>query len=147
MTRERERLHGGCRCGGLRVAFGTAQDPAALRPRACDCTFCRGHGAAWVSDPAGTLDLTETTAAALREVRQGSESARFVLCARCGVLVCVLFDADGDVLGAVNAACLAARDRLGPAQPASPQLLSAEERRERWKTLWIRGVRVACATA
>ncbi|MBS7456248.1 aldehyde-activating protein [Coralloluteibacterium stylophorae] len=131
----------------MQVVFATAQDPGALQPRACDCSFCRGHGAAWVSDPAGALEVTEVVPGALREVRQGSASARFVLCADCGLLVCVLLDDADGVFAAVNASCLAEADRLRVAQPASPQTLPVSERRARWKALWVRQVRVVRTAA
>ena len=65
-------LRGSCHCGRLGIEFTTACEPASLHPRACDCTFCRKHGAAWISDPAGTLSVTASASDALHEYRQGS---------------------------------------------------------------------------
>ena len=44
-------LAGGCHCGKLKVEFETGIDPADFSPRACDCSFCTKHGAAYISDP------------------------------------------------------------------------------------------------
>jgi len=46
-------LKGGCHCGKVRVELTTSIRPGDFRPRACDCSFCTKHGAAYVSDPAG----------------------------------------------------------------------------------------------
>jgi len=136
-------LHGSCHCGRLAVEFSTTLDPTTLQPRVCDCSFCRKHGAAYVSDPAGKLSVSEKYAGALREYRQGSNTARFLLCSNCGVLVAVTFEHDARLYGAVNAGCLDEETRFAAAVPASPQKLSPEERISRWLTVWIPDVRVS----
>ena len=137
MVNASKTLPGGCHCGRLSVEFSTAQKPAALHPRACDCSFCRKHGAAWISDPAGALSVSARGAATLREYRQGSEAARFLLCAHCGVLVAVVYEQDARIHGAVNAGCLDGEPGLADAVPASPQRLSAEEKISRWLQVWV----------
>ena len=135
-------LQGGCHCGGLRVELTTQQSPAILQARACDCSFCRKHGAAYVSDPAGGMRVIETTKAALQEYRHSSRTAQFLICAACGVLIAVCFTASDGVYGAVNACCLEEEPRLGPALAASPQRLTPQERVERWRMLWVPNVEV-----
>ena len=130
-------LDGTCHCGQLRIAFSTGQDPATIAPRTCDCSFCRKHGAAYISDPAGRLSVTETEAGTLHEYQQGSNAARFLLCARCGVLVAVIFRHRDRIHGAVNAGCLDAEPGLASAVAASPQTLSPDEKISRWLALWI----------
>lgn len=129
-------LRGGCHCGRVEVHFDTGLEPATLHPRACDCSFCRKHGAAWVSDAAGCLRVTAGESASLHEYRQGSGQARFLLCGHCGVLVAVACDTtDGRLLGAVNAGCLE-HVTLGDPEVASPQRLAADEKIARWRRLW-----------
>lgn len=99
-------MRGGCHCGLLRLAFATSLPAAALAPRACDCSFCHRHGAAWLSDPDGRLDITAAGRNALLSYRQGSEAAEFRLCARCGVLVAATFTDADRLYAAVNAGCL-----------------------------------------
>lgn len=130
------RWSGSCHCGNLRVAFGTAVGCAHLHPRLCDCAFCVKHGAAWISDPAGTLALECGDRSALHEYRQGSGRARFLLCGRCGVLVAALYDDGTRQYGVVNARCLDRYDELGSAQVVSPQRLSADEKTSRWTKIW-----------
>ena len=135
-------LDGGCHCGALTLAFSTGLVPTATAPRACDCSFCRAHGAAWISDAAARLVIHAQRPDRLRRYRQGSEAAQFLLCGDCGVLVAVVFE-DGDQrYAAVNVGCLAARDTFAPAVPASPQRLAPEEKAARWRQLWTSDVQV-----
>jgi hypothetical protein len=130
-------FQGGCHCGQLCVSFSTGLDPASIIPRACDCSFCQKHGAAYVSDPAGQLAVTMPSSDALRRYRQGSNTADFLLCFRCGVLVAVVFEHDARLYAAVNAQCLEQPTGFGIATPASPQVLSPDEKVARWSQLWI----------
>lgn len=138
-------IPGGCHCGNVQVEFATAKDLAGFHPRACDCTFCRRHGASWLSDAEGRLRISEHAAGDLREYRQGSEAARFLFCAACGVCVAVIFEEGTHRYAAVNAGCLEGEPGFGETMPASPQLLSAAEKVARWKALWIADVAVTRA--
>lgn len=73
--------------------------------------------------------------------------ARFLLCGRCGVLVAVVFEHQGNTYGAVNVGCLDARTLFGACVPASPQQLSPEEKVSRWLQMWVPGVQVIGAGA
>lgn len=137
MAREMRMLPGSCHCGQLRIEFSTAQDPASIITRACDCSFCRKHGAAYISDPAGKLSVSENHAGALREYRQGSNKAQFLVCSHCGVLVAVIVRHDSRIYGAANAGCLDGNLELKSSTPTSPQALSPEEKLCRWLKLWV----------
>ena len=128
-------LHGGCHCGKLTVALATGRSSGTLHPRACDCTFCTKHGAAWVSDAGGRMAIVARDPATLAQYRQGGAGARFLLCRDCGVLVAVVHEGDDGLRGAVNARCLDDA-RLPDAVAVSPQRLSPDEKRARWTTLW-----------
>lgn len=139
-------LHGGCHCGNLRLTLRTAAAPEQTAPRACDCGFCTRHGAAWVSDPQGRLDLFVRDRERVGGYRQGSNQARFLFCMDCGVLAATAMDAGGREFAAVNARCLDDAGRFAPAVAASPQTLAAEEKTSRWQRLWIGEVRWREAT-
>ncbi|SDR01254.1 Uncharacterized conserved protein [Pseudoxanthomonas sp. CF385] len=141
MTTTHATLEGGCHCGAIALAFSTALVPANTAPRACDCSFCRAHGAAWVSDADARLSIHAHRPDRLHRYRQGSLAAQFLLCADCGVLVAVVFEEGDRTYAAVNACCLAARDAFAPVVPASPQTLAPEEKTARWRQLWISDVR------
>lgn len=134
---------GGCHCGQLRLVFSSAREPASIIPRACDCTFCLKHAAAYVSDPAGRLVITVQGVDALRRYRQGSNTAEFLLCGRCGVLVAVVVEDNARIFGAVNARALEGSTGFGLIAPASPQGLASAEKIERWSQLWVPDVELA----
>jgi hypothetical protein len=129
-------LTGSCHCQRLQLALHGSLEPAETSPRACDCSFCQAHGAAWLSDPEGELVITASDAEALGRYRQGSESAEFLFCRHCGVLLAVVFATDDGMRGAVNVRCLANAAEFALPQTVSPQQLPAEERRARWRKLW-----------
>lgn len=68
--------NGGCHCGALSLRFETAVAPAALQRRACQCSFCRAHGALTISDPDGALRV-DAKADALVRYRFGLKTADF----------------------------------------------------------------------
>lgn len=142
LAKERVRFDGGCHCGNLRIEFSTGLDPADFTPRACDCSFCRKHGAAYISDPSGRLSVSYPQGA-LRKYRQGSNTADFLICGQCGVLVAVTFENDSRLYGAVNIGCLNGRTGIGSPVPSSPQALSPDEKVSRWLKLWVPDVLLA----
>ena len=140
-------LRGSCHCGQLRIEFVTGRELASIVPRSCDCSFCTKHGAAYISDPAGRLSVWEHRPGALREYRQGSNHAQFLVCGQCGVLVAVIFRHLSGIYGAANASCLDGPTSLPQPVPASPQRLSPQERMSRWLELWIPDVVLTTAGA
>ncbi|PPJ43224.1 MULTISPECIES: GFA family protein [unclassified Pseudoxanthomonas] len=137
MTATRATLQGGCHCGTITLVLSTTRVPADTVPRACDCSFCRAHGAAWVSDANAQLIIHAHRPECLRRYRQGSLAAQFLLCGECGVLLAVLFEDGERTYAAVNTGCLEERDAFAPTASTSPQRLSPEEKLARWRQLWI----------
>lgn len=105
------------------------------------------HGAAYVSDPAGGLSISENEPGALRVYRQGSRRAQFLLCANCGVLVAVVMEEAARLYGAANAACMDGRQAFAPPVPVSPQLLGPAEKVSRWQQAWVADVLLVKADA
>lgn len=135
-------LRGGCHCGKVKIEFETAISPADFTPRVCDCSFCLKHGASYISDPDGSLSIEAKGLDTISEYRQGSESARFLVCRCCGVLVAVVFDDDAGCYGAVNSRCIEDGVVFGALQVVSPQKLGGEEKRRRWAKLWTPRVKL-----
>jgi hypothetical protein len=127
------------------VVFSTGLNPASIIPRACDCSFCQKHGAAYVSDPAGQLSVIVQSPDALRRYQQGSNTAQFLLCDRCGVLIAVVLEHNACIYGAVNARALEGAGGFGSAIPASPQLLDPGEKVARWLQLWVPDVELVAS--
>ncbi len=134
-------LHGSCHCGQLRVVFSTCQDPAIFIPRACDCSFCQKHGASYISDPGGSLSVSASPGG-LREYRQGSNTAAFLVCGQCGVLAAVTFEHRSRIYGSLNIGCLDGTTGLRNSSPASLQALTKDEKISRWLQLWVPEVRI-----
>lgn len=135
-------VKGGCYCGNILLELELSRDPGHYHPRACDCGFCRKHGAAYLSDAEGSLRIRIDDATHSVAYRQGNELAEMLLCTRCGVLVGALYRCDERVYAAVNAKVIEAPAEFGTEQSVSPRLLSADEKVDRWKKLWFADVRL-----
>lgn len=140
MAEGKNELTGGCHCGKLKVSFHSVCPPEDFDPRACDCDFCMCHGATYVSDPAGRMVVDVQQEDALGRYRQGSDTAEFLFCRECGVLVGVTVERDAGMLGAVNVACLDQRERFGEPKAVSPRQLARETKIARWEEVWTRDV-------
>jgi len=135
---------GGCYCGNIRLELSLTQEPGHYRPRACDCGFCRKHGAAYLSDPEGSLAIRIDDPSRTATFRQGNELAEMLLCGRCGVLVGALYRSDAGIYATVNAKAIdGAAAEFGNEQPVSPKQLSGEEKTLRWKKLWFSNVKTS----
>jgi len=133
-------VKGGCYCGNILIQLELANEPGQYNPRACDCSFCRKHGAAYLSDPQGSLRLQIQDPNHSTRYRQGNELADMLLCTRCGVLIGALYREAGRVYATVNVKTIEDAERFGSEQTASPKTLSPEDKVARWKRLWFANV-------
>ena len=121
---------GGCHCGAIEVAFELGGRPEDAEVRACDCSFCRAHGARTASDPGGLVRLRAREPAALTRYRFAHGKTDFIICGRCGVFVAAVVEApDGRRVAVVNVNALAERARF--ARDAAPVHYGAETADER----------------
>ena len=125
-------LHAGsCHCGAVRVRFDSE---APLAPRACQCGFCRKHGARTVSDPAGAAEIAWKLEPI--DYRFASRAADYLICARCGIYVAAVAELGGRTFATLN---LNAFDDPRPdlaAEPVSYAAETAEEKSERRRRRW-----------
>jgi hypothetical protein len=128
---------GGCHCGNLRYALETALALAALPLRACQCSFCRLHGARSTSDPAGRVRFEARDAARVTRYRFGLRTADFLVCATCGTYVGATMRDGAAQFAIINANTL--DDVAGLTQDAQPMDYEGEDaarrgarRRQRW---------------
>jgi hypothetical protein len=135
-------LSGGCHCGNIGLELELTRRSDTYNPRACDCDFCRKHGAAYVSDPQGSLAIHIRDPQQIGKYRQGSGQAEFLVCQVCGVLAAVLYGSEGRLHAAVNAKAVEAKTGFGPEQPVSPKTLSAGDKAKRWQDVWFSKVAV-----
>jgi hypothetical protein len=87
-------MKGRCHCGNIVVQFEPSVDPRTLPLRACDCTFCRRHGARTTADPNGTIAIEIRDPNHVSRYRWALATADFLVCRRCGVYVAAVL-ADG----------------------------------------------------
>ena len=128
---------GGCHCGNLRYALESRLALTELPLRACQCSFCRAHGAVSTSDPAGRISLEIRVASRVTRYRFGLRLADFLICAQCGVYVAArMRDETGD-FAVINANTLDEVAKL--TQAVTPHDYDGEDaaartarRRSRW---------------
>lgn len=99
-------LVGHCHCGAIRVSLEPGRPVAELAYRACQCGFCRRHGAATTSDPASLLHI-EAAPGAVNHYRFGRRAVDVLLCDECGVYVASSIEAAGGRLATLNVAGVA----------------------------------------
>jgi len=128
---------GQCHCGNIQLRFESAFSPADLPLRACQCAFCRAHGAVAATDPRGRLTLTAGAANEVRRYRFGLGVTDFLICARCGVYVAAVMEIDGQHFASLNTNVLRQRAELTQApQPVKYDAENAEQRRARRQRNW-----------
>jgi hypothetical protein len=106
---------GRCHCGALEYTYETSLAPSAWAVRACQCTFCRAHGAQTTSDPQGSLTFRIENEGRLVRYRFGLRTADFVVCAQCGVYLGAVITTPTGRYGIVNI------NAMQPPPPALPQ--------------------------
>ena len=134
------KLTGGCHCGNIHLDMDLTHELGAYNPRACDCNYCRKHGASYVSDANGSLTIRIADQRNVGKYRQGGGLAEFLLCRSCGVLVCVLYSRDDRLYAAINVNVTNARESFGTQQIVSPKKLSENEKMQRWQEIWFSNV-------
>ena len=131
-------LRGGCHCGSIKVSFETSIGPHALRLRACQCSFCRRHGAVTTSDPASGLVVSVAEPESLQRYRFALGITDFLICRSCGVYVAAIMETDSGSLGVVNVNVL--DDREPFARQPEPMQYGAEsvnDREVRRAKVWM----------
>jgi hypothetical protein len=126
-----------CHCGALLVSYRTALPPSAWSMRACQCSFCRRHGALTTSDPAGLIAFKCPDPLLLQRYRFGGHGADFLICRACGVYVGAQISSEGERFGILNAPTLM---RMPPDLPSATAMTYDDEtpesrlrrRRARW---------------
>ncbi len=128
---------GKCGCGTVLVDATLPRPINTYTPRACDCSYCTPHNAAYLSDPEGAAVLQVSNKHSLRRERQGSETATMLLCDACGTLVGAACELQGRLLGAINVQVLRGRTHVPPAQSVHLSDLDRNTKVKRWSDLWM----------
>lgn len=99
-------LAGHCHCGAIHVVLEPGVAPGELPLRACQCGFCRRHGAQTTSHPASRLQI-EAAPGSVNHYRFGRRAVDVLLCEECGVYVASTIQAQGRLLSTLNVAGVA----------------------------------------
>jgi hypothetical protein len=131
-------LHrGSCHCGAVGFEYRTERPVGEWSVRACQCSFCRRHGAAYTSDPAGSLRFVHADPAALSRYRFGHGTADFVFCGRCGGYLGAVTEEGGMRLMVLNLRALDPQPAgLPDAQPTSFEGETTGDRNTRRAARW-----------
>jgi hypothetical protein len=139
-------LGGGCYCGNIKFKMFLPQRPESYTARGCDCGFCLKHGASYISDPLGKLEIHVKDTSILGRFRQdSSDNAEFLHCKRCAVLIGAIHQCPEDekILGSVNRLAIEKAASLFPnLSSVSPRLLTKEQKVSRWKEKWFQDVQI-----
>jgi len=100
---------GSCHCGAMSFVFLTALPAAQWSVRACQCRFCRAHGAVTTSDPTGRLMFRVDPRESVQRYRFGLKTADFLVCGRCGVYVGAQIETPRGAFGIINTLTLTPR--------------------------------------
>lgn len=125
---------GQCSCSSVNVTLELPRELNVYAPRACDCEFCTSRQIEYLSHPDGLLNIKSINA--LDYQKQGSEQAVFITCQTCKDVIAAAIDLENKVIGALNATLLTDYHQLQNAEVVSPKLLTANEKIDRWKTVW-----------
>lgn len=139
-----EAFTGSCHCGKVRAKFrATSPD---LQVRACQCGFCRRHGAKTVSDTDGFAEIA--VQGKLIRYHFGLMSSDALLCPGCGVYIGSALEADGITRVSLNAQGLAmAPFAEREADPVDYSGETLHERLDRRRARWTPARIVERATA
>jgi hypothetical protein len=131
-------IRGECHCGRVRVRITLARPVGEIELRACQCSFCRRHGARTFADPNGRAVIEAQAAETLRRYRFGLKTADYLMCGECGAYIGVLLEAGGAQLVTINAAGLDIEEfRNRSAKPVDYEAEAFEERVRRRLAAWM----------
>lgn len=131
------KLTGRCHCGNLEIDFETDLRPEDMVPRACQCSFCRKHSTAAVSDPAGHVTFRANDPDQLNRYTFGLGSTEFLICRTCGVYVGAFMPSGDEAFANVMAGALDAHEDFpGPPVPVHRSQENLEERQSRRRKMW-----------
>lgn len=136
MERERRAFEGCCHCGAIRFVFHTAIPPAQWAVRACQCSFCRSHGARTTADPEGALEFRIADPSKLQTYRFGTRTSSFLICRECGIYVAAAIATPAGRFATLNVNAIHPQPALPEATPVSYDGESAVDRQARREKRW-----------
>jgi hypothetical protein len=137
MTTPLDAYPGSCHCGEIGFRYHTAQPPDEWSIRACQCSFCRAHGALSTSDPSGKIEFRVASSGALNRYRFGLHMTDFLLCRECGVYIGAVMETPNGVFGIINVNALRPQPTtIAGTMPMEYGSESLEQRASRREQRW-----------
>jgi hypothetical protein len=127
---------GSCHCGAISFTLRTSQLPNQWVVRACQCSFCRSHGARTTSDPSGSVTFQIDDASKLRRYRFALRSADFLICRDCGVYLAAVFTSTHGQFATLNINTIRAPLEVPAAVPISYEGEPLEQKQARREQRW-----------
>lgn len=128
---------GSCHCGSLEFTYESHLSPKNWSVRACQCAFCRGHGALCTSDPKGVVRFRYVQPDRLRRYRFALRTADFLICRECGIYLGAVMMTGAGAVATVNINTLQERPRgMAAGRAVNYRGESLEERRSRRQQKW-----------
>lgn len=135
-------IRGKCHCGNIAFTLTWDPDPREIPARACSCSFCVKHGGVWTSNPKGALEVVIKEPGMVSKYAFGTRTAKFHICARCGVVPVATSLIDGRLYAVVG---VNAFENVEPAllsrTPSNFDGEGQDDRLARRKRNWIGDVR------
>lgn len=137
---------GACHCGNVSFELDWRGSEQEIPARACTCSFCRKHGGVWTGQRDSALVVRLRDASLLSKYTQGTNTAEFWVCARCGVVPVVTSQIEGRTFAVVNVNALEGIDEsLLKRASADFAAEAVDARLARRQRNWIGDVRVISA--
>jgi len=136
MARDANTFEGSCHCGAIEFVFHSSQSPSQWQVRACQCNFCRSHGARTTSDPAGFVTFRVNDESRLQRYRFGLRSAEYLICRNCGVYVAAVLTSPRTRVATININAIRGPLAVPQALPVSYEGETLEERQQRREKRW-----------
>jgi hypothetical protein len=143
MTESSFIFHGRCHCGAIGFELRTSRAPAQWAVRACQCSFCRSHGARTTSDPEGSVRFLIPDISKLNRYHFGLLSADFFVCRDCGVYVAAVITSARGQFSTLNVNVLAPPVDVPLATAISYEGESREQKLVRREQKWTPVIDVA----
>lgn len=128
---------GTCHCGAVRFVYVSSITPSQWSVRACQCSFCRAHGAHTTSDASGSVKFEIASPDSLARYQFGLRTAEFLICDRCGVYVAVVITSSRGQFATINVNTLSpSPEGLPEAKPISYEQETRAQRIARREQRW-----------
>ncbi len=136
LPESRNVYEGRCHCGAIAFELTMPQPASKWTIRACQCRFCRTHGARTTSDPGGSVRFRVADERKLNRYRFASKSADFMICRECGAYVASMIESPRGRFATINVNMLVVPLDVPAATPVSYDAETPQQKLARREAKW-----------